>query len=209
MSHVILLGDSIFDNARYVPGGPAVIEQVRRSLPRGWRATLLAIDGAVTSDVPGQLARVPADATHLVVSVGGNDALEQGSTALGYAANSGEAMQRLTEVRQSFRREYRAMLDAVLALGKPAVVCTVYDAIPTLNDAECAGLALFNEVILYEAFRRSEVAVIDLRLVCNEASDYAKSSPIEPSVEGGWKIARAISRAVSADAPDGGIRVIV
>src|SRR5690348_1404345 len=145
MSHVILLGDSIFDNARYVPGGPAVIEQVRRSLPRGWRATLLATDGALTSDVPGQLARTPADATHLVVSVGGNDALEQGGTALGYAASSVvQAMQRLTEVRQSFRREYRAMLDAVEAMGKPTVVCTVYDAIPTLNDAECAGLALFN-----------------------------------------------------------------
>jgi len=36
-----------------------------------------------------------------------------------------------------------------------------------------------------------------LRLICNEASDYAKSSPIEPSVAGGGKIARAIRRAVT------------
>ena len=36
MGHVILLGDSIFDNARYVPGGPSVIEQLRRALPDGW-----------------------------------------------------------------------------------------------------------------------------------------------------------------------------
>jgi hypothetical protein len=43
MSHVVLLGDSIFDNARYVPGRPAVIEQVRQALPRHWQATLLAI----------------------------------------------------------------------------------------------------------------------------------------------------------------------
>jgi hypothetical protein len=28
----VLLGDSIFDNGRYVPGGPAVIEQLRRCL---------------------------------------------------------------------------------------------------------------------------------------------------------------------------------
>ncbi len=39
MSHVVLLGDSNFDNARYVPGEPAVVEQLRRSLPRGWHAT--------------------------------------------------------------------------------------------------------------------------------------------------------------------------
>src|SRR6476659_6170002 len=77
MGHVVLLGDSIFDNARYVPDRPPVIEQLRRSLPVGWRATLLAVDGHVTNDVERQLCRLPADATHLVVSVGGNDALAE------------------------------------------------------------------------------------------------------------------------------------
>ena len=77
VSHVTLLGDSIFDNSRYVPGGSPVVDQLHR-LPRGWRATLLAVDGAVAADVPSQLARLPADATHLVVSAGGNDALGAG-----------------------------------------------------------------------------------------------------------------------------------
>ncbi len=35
MGHVVLLGDSIFDNARYVADRPPVIEQVRRALPHG------------------------------------------------------------------------------------------------------------------------------------------------------------------------------
>lgn len=65
MNHVVLLGDSIFDNARYVPGRPPVIEQVRRSVPAGWKATLLAVDGHTAEDVASQLPRVPADATHL------------------------------------------------------------------------------------------------------------------------------------------------
>ena len=42
MGHVVLLGDSTFDNASYVPGGPAVIEHARRCLPAGWQAALLA-----------------------------------------------------------------------------------------------------------------------------------------------------------------------
>ena len=46
MNHVFLLGDSIFDNGRDVPGGPSVIEHLRRCLPSGLRATLLAKDGA-------------------------------------------------------------------------------------------------------------------------------------------------------------------
>ena len=51
MNHAVLLGDSIFDNAAYVPGKPSVIEQLRISLPAGWKATLLAFDGDVTADV--------------------------------------------------------------------------------------------------------------------------------------------------------------
>ena len=75
MGHVILLGDSIFDNASYVPDRPPVIEQLNQALPHGWRASLLAVDGDLTENVASQLKNLPGEATHLVVSVGGNDAL--------------------------------------------------------------------------------------------------------------------------------------
>lgn len=197
MGHVALLGDSIFDNARYVPGGPAVIEHLRRALPIGWRTTLLAIDGSVAAGVIRQLDRLPPDATHLVVSAGGNNALDSSSLILHEPASSfAEVLSRLADIRVDFQQEYRAMLRAVLVRGLPTFVCTIYDAIPGLERAEAAGLCFFNEVILREAFRAA-VPVIDLRLICTEASDYARSSPIEPSVVGGGKIARAIGRALA------------
>ena len=40
MPHVVLLGDSIFDNAAYTNGGPDVVTQLRELLPAGWHATL-------------------------------------------------------------------------------------------------------------------------------------------------------------------------
>jgi hypothetical protein len=194
MGHVVLLGDSIFDNARYVPGGPSVIEHLRRGLPSGWRATRLAVDGAIAEQVQGQLARLPADATHLVVSAGGNNALDQSSLILHEPATSfAQALRSLAEIRREFQEVYRRMLQTVLAQRRPTAVCTVYDHIPGLDAAEEAGLCLFNDVIFREAFRVG-VPVIDLRLVCAEGADYAKSSPIEPSVAGGGKIARAIAR---------------
>jgi hypothetical protein len=55
MNHLVLLGDSIFDNAAYVPGGPDVRAQLQERLPHDWRVTLLAVDGHRTSDVAGQL----------------------------------------------------------------------------------------------------------------------------------------------------------
>jgi hypothetical protein len=54
-------------------------------------------------------------------------------------------------------------------------------------------LCVFNDPILRVAFER-RLTVIDLRLVCSEAADYA--NPIEPSSRGGAKIARAIIRAL-------------
>jgi hypothetical protein len=195
MSHVVLLGDSIFDNERYVPGGPSVIEHLRRVLPKGWRATLLAVDGSVASDVRDQLARLPADATHLVVSAGGNDALANSMVLRETAGSFAEVLARLAGVRAEFQGDYQAMLRVVLDRGLPAVVCTVYDSIPGLDPADHAGLSLFNDVILREAFRAG-LPVVDLRLTCNEAKDYAAMSPIEPSAIGGGKIARAVERAV-------------
>ncbi|HEX8263373.1 MAG TPA: hypothetical protein VF547_10915, partial [Allosphingosinicella sp.] len=73
MGHVVLLGDSILDNGAYVRGGPDVVRQLRSKLPVNWDASLLALDGAVTREVRGQLARLPAGASHVVVSAGGND----------------------------------------------------------------------------------------------------------------------------------------
>jgi hypothetical protein len=75
MPHIVLLGDSIFDNALYVPGEPPVIAQVKSLLPKGGKATLLAKDGAIVADVSEQIAGIPSGSSHLVLSVGGNDAL--------------------------------------------------------------------------------------------------------------------------------------
>jgi hypothetical protein len=198
MSHVVLLGDSIFDNGRYVPGGPSVVEHLRRALPAGWRATLLARDGAGTAEMGRQLAQMPADATHLVVSVGGNDALDHSGLLLHEPAGSfAEVLTTLAGIQERFRQDYRAVLGQILGLGKATAVCTVYDAIPGLDPVERAGLSLFNDVILREAFRAGE-AVLDLRLVCTQADDYSRSSPIEPSAVGGGKIARAVARLVTS-----------
>jgi hypothetical protein len=206
MGHVVLLGDSIFDNERYVPDRPPVIEQVRQRLPAGWTATLRAVDGHVTEDVAQQLAGLPEDVTHLIVSVGGNDALGEGSVLTENAHTVGAALMRMDEVRMRFRETYRSMLGALRAAGRPAAVCTIDDAIPGLGGAERTALAGFNEVILREAFACG-LTVIDLRIVCDRAGDFSHISPIEPSAVGGSKIARAIAEAVTAADFDRGRRV--
>jgi hypothetical protein len=196
MPHLVLLGDSIFDNAAYVPGGPDVVKQVRALLPSGWSASLLAVDGAVTRSVASQLARLPADATHLVLSVGGNDALGA-SHILGASARTvGEAVLMLAEIQDRFEQEYGRMLDEVLARGLPTALCTIYDTPPSAPNHKVikAALSLFNDRITRAAFSRG-LPLIDLRLLCAEEGDYA--NPIEPSVQGGAKMAAAIAALVT------------
>ncbi len=203
MRHIVLLGDSIFDNGAYVAGGPDVVQQVRARLPEGWRATLLAVDGAVTSGVERQLAGLPADATDLVVSVGGNDALGQAHLLDEGARSMAEAVAKLAGIRERFEQGYRAMLDGVLARGLPKAVCTIYDGRfpdPARQRLVVTALAIFNDVITRAAFAHG-AALIDLRLICDSAEDYA--NPIEPSVRGGEKVAAAIAGLVAGPDPPG------
>ena len=194
--HVVLLGDSIFDNARYVPGGPAVIDQLRERLPLGWWATLVANDGDVVSDLARQIPLIPADATHLVVSIGGNDALQSQSLMSLPVRSVIDALGPLAEMRRLFQSAYRTMLGELLQLQLKTAVCTIYDAVPGLTPELQTALAIFNDTVTREATAVA-VPVIDIRQVCVAPPDFSEISPIEPSVAGGWKIAQAIGCWVS------------
>jgi lysophospholipase L1-like esterase len=197
MTHVVLLGDSVFDNAAYVGGGADVLTHLRRRSPAGWGASLLAVDGSVVEGVHRQLERVPAGATHLVVSAGGNDALHRAHIIEERAGSTAEVLLRLADVAEGFESGYRGMLRAALETGKRAAVCTVY--YPRFPDALAQRLAVtaltvFNDAIIRAAFETG-VPLLDLRLICGEDADYA--NPIEPSEAGGAKIADRIIRLVS------------
>ncbi len=208
--HIVLLGDSIFDNASYTKGRPDVISQVRQLLPVGWRATLLAVDGATTGDVPSQVVRVPADASHLVLSVGGNDALRNSGFLYAPARSTEMAVAALADVSRGFEEKYRRAVASCQALPLPLVLCTIYNGrFPDAAFQRLASTALmvFNDVILRVGIEFG-LSIIDLRFVCSSAADYA--NPIEPSSVGGAKIARAIVNLVSAGPiENSGARVVI
>lgn len=194
MTHVVLLGDSIFDNAAYVEGGPDVTAHLAGMLPEAWRVTLAAVDGSVASDVHRQLSDIPEDATHLMVSAGGNDALGHLSILDRPVSSSAETLAELAAIAERFEERYGGMLEAVLRRNLPVTLCTVY--YPSFPDEvtqrlAVTALSVFNDVILRHAFAAG-LPVIDLRLVCDDPGDYA--NPIEPSVQGGRKIAATILR---------------
>ena len=191
--HIILLGDSIFDNRSYVnPGEPDVITQLQAKLADDDTATLLAVDGNVIHGIAKQLKKLPDDTTHLVLSVGGNDVLGYMGDLQQPVAVAGEAMMKVATRMQAFEAQYRAMLSRLLTHKLPTTLCTMYN--PRFDEAvfqqiAVTSLTAFNDVIIRVATEH-RLPLIDLRLVCDEDADFA--NPIEPSMQGGDKITDAI-----------------
>jgi hypothetical protein len=97
-----------------------------------------------------------------------------------------------------FELQYKEMLKTVLSKNIPTALCTIY--YPNFPDARMQKLAVtalasFNDVIIRQAILNN-LPLLDLRLICNESSDYA--NPIEPSHSGGKKIARKILEVVQS-----------
>ena len=65
---------------------------LQRLVPAAWSVTLLAVDGATTAGLPTQARRMPDDATHVVVSVGGNDALHNSDLLRQRVSSTAEAL---------------------------------------------------------------------------------------------------------------------
>jgi hypothetical protein len=206
--HIVLLGDSILDNRAYTEGGPDVVSQVQELLPLGSHATLLAVDGSTTEDIPSQAQRIPSDATHLVLSVGGNDAIMNSDVLLKSFDSPVTALAKFADVSQGFEGKYRQAVAICRKTGFPLTICTIYNG--NFPDREyqrltSTALMVFNDAILRVGFE-FELTVIDLRFVCSSPEDYA--NPIEPSSRGGAKIARCVVASTERNGKPGA-RVII
>jgi lysophospholipase L1-like esterase len=161
-------------------------------LPAGWKATLLARDGSRINDIIYQTRLLPEDASFLVLSVGGNDALSH-VDILSESANSvAEVLLQLADMQDEFRNNYRKMLKNILSYQLPTLICTIYHPRfpdPQIQKMSKLALSIFNDCIVSEAIA-SHLRLIDLRMIFDEDKDYA--TPIEPSEKGGEKLAGAI-----------------
>ena len=127
MKHIVLLGDSIFDNITYVGSNEQdVPNQLKTLLNDDCKVTNLAIDGDVTRDVVDQLNKLPSDATHLFLSIGGNDGLGQLSILNESVRTVGDALRKMYVIGENFKKTYSEMIDRVLKYKLPTAVCNIY-----------------------------------------------------------------------------------
>ena len=124
------------------------------------------------------------------------------------ASSTSQALAALAEVSQRFEERYRKVVEACRGLRLPLAICTIYNGNfpdPEFQRLISTALMVFNDVILRVGIE-FQLTIIDLRLVCNSPTDYA--NPIEPSSQGGAKIARAIVNLVMGVHPAAAARVV-
>lgn len=191
---IALVGDSVFDNSRYLKSGEKdTIQHLQDQFPKH-ECILRAVDGSVTNEVTHlQISSLEDDVDILFVSSGGNDALQYSNII--YSGFTPEVMSLLYDAKVKFYEEYEEMILSLKARNKPFAVFTIYNGCFTedIQKAATVAISIFNDVI-YQVCNKHKVKVIEIRDIISTKEDFANE--IEPSSIGSLKLAKAIRGAL-------------
>ena len=198
MAVVNLLGDSIIDNKFYVgPHELSVTEHLHNLNDDVINS--IAVDGHTTKDViHAQLDKLPHYSTHQVLSIGGNDLLQNIyflKNAEQFTAN--EVFEQAVGIMAPIKRRYQTIVEKLSLQNSNILLCTVYEG-NLLNDPLLYDIALSSKAmvsmpndIVYSTANTYKAEVLELRNIFTTPKDYA--NPIEPSHIGGSKFALEIN----------------
>lgn len=198
MAVVNLLGDSIIDNKIYVgPHELSVTEHLHNLCDDVINS--IAVDGHTTKDViHNQLDLLPQYSTHQVLSIGGNDLLQN----MYFLKNqerlsANEVFEQAVGIMAPIKRRYQTIVEKLSLQDSNILLCTVYEG-NLLNDPLLYDIALSSKAmvsmlndIVYSTANMYKAEVLELRNIFTKPRDYA--NPIEPSHIGGSKFALEIN----------------
>ena len=197
MAVVSLLGDSIIDNKVYVKQNElSVKEHLENS--SDYSFTQLAVDGHTTKDVLRfQLDILPNLATHQVVSMGGNDLLNQISFLKSKEELTPKEVMEIAVCKLApIKHRYRSIVKKLSQVNSKILLCTVYEGnlssdlfYRDIDFASKAMVSMLNDII-FSVGATYNTDVLELRNIFTSEHDYA--NPIEPSHIGGKKLAESI-----------------
>ena len=194
--HVSLLGDSIIDNKVYVGEGElSVTEHLQHNSPSYF--TMIAVDGDTTEEVlDNQLDNLKEPVSHIVLSIGGNDLLQNLHLLQDETSGMKFALEKCSELINEIQENYIKILEHLSQYDAKVLLCTVYEGdlesdllLAEYDKAGQVMLKMHNDTVYYLA-SKFEVDVLELRNIFTNKEDYA--NPIEPSHIGGEKLAKAI-----------------
>lgn len=220
---IILLGDSIIDNKSYILSNELdVTEHLEKLFSND--PNVVIENHAVDGDTMLQLEKNHLDsnlllgATHIVVSIGGNDLLynisflqttSKLSKVMGKGAMIGKwgakelnpsrnkvFEETYFEIIEPFKKQYETIVANLSNHRANLLLCTVYegdlvdsDEFSDVSNSSKTMVSIFNDIV-YRVANKFNADVLELRDIFTSSDDYA--NPIEPSHIGGEKLAQSI-----------------
>ena len=180
-NYVILMGDSVLNNANYVPEGKSVVDILKTKLSN---VLNVSKDGATISDLYGQLDKIPTKLnkaeTYIFISAGGNDILSKGSSL----SNA--------DIRKLFN-SYMDFLKALrIKLGSAKInIMNLYLPVNPRYQSYKESIDQWNQLIDENSSKIGEMYnVVDLYSLLTTPEDFIYD--IEPSESASEKIANLI-----------------
>jgi len=200
MSYITLLGDSIIDNKTYVQKGELSVLEHLENISE-YEYTQLAFDGDTTLNVLNGQLLSPSIATssHLVLSIGGNDLLQNLSFLYeGPVDKINDAVAGVQQyIFKPLEQRFETIIQRLSSHRANLLLCTVYegdlgrtDEFRDVLDSSKIMVSSFNDTV-YKTASMYNADVLELRHIFTTPEDYA--NPIEPSHLGGEKLAQAIT----------------
>jgi len=200
MSYITLLGDSIIDNKTYVQKGELSVLEHLENISE-YEYTQLAFDGDTTLNVLNGQLLSPSIATssHLVLSIGGNDLLQNLSFLYeGPVDKINDAVAGVQQyIFKPLEQRFETIIQRLSSHRANLLLCIVYegdlgrtDEFRDVLDSSKIMVSSFNDTV-YKTASMYNADVLELRHIFTTPEDYA--NPIEPSHLGGEKLAQAIT----------------
>ena len=179
--HVVLLGDALLDAYHSIDKTPGKFEDALLPGTRDqWKISVIS---AAKIERAGPSLALPRDATHALIFIEGNHAIEHSGLLDAGADAFGQQLEHLSLAADEFERTIDRLIQAAQAARLVIMVCSMFQ--PRYKDASrqraaCAALAVFNDR-LTRRVAEERLELIDLRLICNEDDDYDKPTQLSRS----------------------------
>jgi hypothetical protein len=188
--HVVLLGDALLDAYSSIDKTPGEFEDAL--LPGTRDQWTISVVSAAEVERAGPALVLPGDATHAIIFIEGNHAIEQSGLLHSRPDAYGQTLEQLSLAADEFEHTIERLIHVAQSARLVIMVCTMFQ--PNHKDrvrqrTACAALAIFNDRVIKRA-AEARVSLIDLRLICNEPEDY--DNPTQLSQSGLQKAANVI-----------------
>jgi len=200
--HVVVLGDVLLDAYHSIDKTPGKFEEALLPGTRDqWKISVIS---SAKIERAGSALALPRDATHALIFIEGNHAIESSGLLDARPEAFGQTLEELARAADEFEVTLNRLIQVAQAARLVIMVCTMYPPnykAAARQRAAGAALAIFNDRVTKRA-AEARVSLIDLRLTCNEPEDYDK--PTQLSQSGLQKMANVIRFAMLE--LDGGAR---